>query len=156
MLSLHEFEQHFSYLDPALLEIVIELRNIVAELAPQATERILRSGLSYHDAARGGPVSGCICGMLFERDAVRLTFNLGAFLPDPARLLQADQGRLAKRFVLLRSYDAAPWDDLRALMAAAIQLDPHQLSNEDVENVRLGSLSRSLKESGPHSDPARE
>lgn len=127
MISIQDLERHFSYADPALLEIVIELRNLVAEIAPQSTERIFRNYLSYHDANRGGPVKGGVCGIEIGREAVRLTFNLGAFLPDPAHLLQTDQGRLAKRFVLLRSFDAAPWDDLRALILASSCLDVRTL-----------------------------
>lgn len=137
MLSIRDLERHFGYVDPALLEIVIELRNIVAELAPQSTERILRNSLSYHDAARGGPVTGGVCGMEIMTDHIRLTFNLGAFLPDPTGLLHADPGRLAKRFTVIRSYDAAPWEDLRALIAAATALDPSKLTAEEIEQVRI-------------------
>ena len=136
MISIHDLERHFSYIDPALLEIILELRNLVAELAPQATERILRSGLSYHDASRGGPVKAGICGIQIEPDAIRLTFNLGAFLPDPAGLLQADEGRLAKRFLLIHSYAEAPWEDLRNLMAAACRLDTATLTEEAIEATR--------------------
>ena len=139
MLSIHDLERHFSYIDPALLEIVIELRNIVAEFAPQSTERIMRNSLSYHDASRGGPVSAGVCGIVIERDHVRLAFNLGAFLPDPAGLLQSDEGRLAKRFVTIRSYADAPWDDLRALIAAACALDPHKLTAGQIELARRQS-----------------
>jgi hypothetical protein len=139
MLTLHELEQHFSYLDPALLEIILELRNLVAELVPKATERILRSGLSYHDAARGGPVKAGICGILIESNTIRLTFNLGAFLPDPAGLLQSDEGRLAKRFVTIRSYADAPWTELRDLIAASSVLDPCMLTEEEIEKVRRQS-----------------
>jgi len=139
MLSIHDLERHFSYIDPALLEIVIELRNIVAEFAPQATERITRSSLSYHDASRGGPVSAGVCGIIIERDHVRLSFNLGAFLPDPAGLLQSDEGRLGKRFVTIRSYADAPWDDLRALIAASVKFDPYTLTDEQIEKVRRQS-----------------
>ena len=139
MLNIHDLERHFSTIDPALLEIVIEVRNIVAEFAPQSTERIMRNSLSYHDASRGGPVKAGVCGIIIERDLVRLTFNLGAFLPDPTGLLQADEGRLAKRFVTIRSYAEAPWDDLRALIVAASVFDPCTLTAEEIEKVRRQS-----------------
>jgi hypothetical protein len=132
MLTLHELERHYSYLDPALLEIVLELRNLVAELAPQATERLIRNSLSYYDASRGGPVSAGICGMDIERDHIRLYFALGAFLPDPTGLLRSDPGRLAMRFTIIRSYNSAPWDDLRNLMFAASRLDLHSMTNEEI------------------------
>jgi hypothetical protein len=139
MLSIHDLERHFSTIDPALLEIVIELRNIVAEFAPQSTERIMRNSLSYHDASRGGPVSAGVCGIIIERDHVSLSFNLGAFLPDPAGLLQSDEGRLAKRFVTICSYADAPWDDLRALIAVSAKFDPYTLTDEQIEKVRSQS-----------------
>ena len=139
MLSIHDLERHFSYIDPALLEIIIELRNIVAEFAPQATERIMRNSLSYHDASRGGPVSAGVCGIIIERDHVRLAFNLGAFLPDPAGLLQSDEGRLGKRFVTIRSYADAPWDDLRTLIADSAKFDPYTLTDEQIKKVRSQS-----------------
>jgi hypothetical protein len=34
-----------------------ELRNLIALTCPEATERILWGGLSYHDSAKGGPDS---------------------------------------------------------------------------------------------------
>ena len=139
MLSIRDLERHFSYIDPALLEIVIELRNIVAEFAPQSTERIMRNCLSYHNASRGGPVSAGVCGIIIERDHVRLAFNLGAFLPDPAGLLESDEGRLAKRFVTIRSYADAPWDDLRALIAAGSSFDPRTMTDEQIKKVRRQS-----------------
>ena len=111
------------------------MRNIVAEFAPQSTERIMRNSLIYHDASRGGPVSAGVCGIIIERDHVRLSFNLGAFLPDPAGLLESEEGRLAKRFVTIRSYANAPWDDLRALIAVSAKFDPYTLTDEQIEKV---------------------
>lgn len=132
MISIHELERHFSYVDPALLEIVIELRNLVAEIAPQSTERLIRNSLSYYDASRGGPVSAGVCGMEIERDHIRLYFALGAFLPDPTGLLQSDPGRLAMRYTLIHSYESTPWEDLRALMLAASRTDLHSMTNEEI------------------------
>ena len=70
-----------------MLDIIIELRNIVAAVAPSATEDIQRNGLTYYDAARGGHVSAGICLINIQVDHIRLAFIHGAFLPDPERLL---------------------------------------------------------------------
>ena len=59
--SIHEIERLLDREPEALKEIVFELRNLVAEIAPYATEKILWGGLSYYDAKRGGTVKGGIC-----------------------------------------------------------------------------------------------
>lgn len=123
MISLHELEAHFSNLPPGLLDIVIELRNLAAEVAPQACEEVRRQGLVYYHAG-GGPVSAGVCGIHVLRDHVRLYFTHGAFLPDPQRLL-IDEGRKAMRYVRVDSYAAAPWSALRDLIEAHARFDPH-------------------------------
>lgn len=123
MLSLHELEAHFAGLPPELLDIVVELRNLVQQIAPDAVEAVHRYGLTYYDARRGGPVSAGICQILARPDHIRLAFIHGAFLPDPHHLLQGD--RLVKRFVRIDSYEQTPWDDLRALIEAHNRFDPY-------------------------------
>ena len=110
---------------PELQEIILELRNVIAEAAPQASEVIQWGGLSYYDAGRGGTVSASICQIGIERDHVRLGFVHGAFLPDPMKLLQGE--RKYKRFVKITSYKDAPWEDLKKLVAAAARFDPRAL-----------------------------
>ncbi len=129
MLTLRALEAHFPGLPPELLDIVVELRNLVAEIAPQAVEEVRRQGLVYHHAG-GGPVSAGICGIHLERDHVRLYFTLGAFIPDPHGLL-IDEGRKAMRFVRIDSFDGAPWDELRELIAAHARFDPYSQTFRD-------------------------
>lgn len=126
LLSLHEIEQFISKVPPPLRDIVLELRNLVAEVAPDATEIILWKGITYYHAQRGGPVSAGICQVGLHPDHIRLAFIHGAFLPDPHHLLTGD--RVAKRYVCLDSYDQAPWDDLRQLIAASARFDPRTLA----------------------------
>lgn len=122
MITLHELEAHFSNLPSELLDIVIELRNLAVEVAPQACEEVRRQGLVYYHAG-GGPVSAGVCGIHVQRDHVRLYFTHGAFIPDPQRLL-IDEGRKAMRYVRIDSYDAAPWPALRDLIEAHARFDP--------------------------------
>lgn len=124
MFPSHAIEQYLEFTPPELADIVRELRNLVAEIAPQATERLHSRGLTYFDAARGGPVSAGICQIAIYPDHVRLALIHGAFLPDPLGLLQSEGERLAKRFVRLTSYEAAPWEALRDLIAASARYDP--------------------------------
>jgi hypothetical protein len=125
MLTTRAILNHYQFIDPRLLDIVIELRNIIAEIRPDATEAILRQGMVYFDAVRGGHVSAGICQILIRDDCVHLAFIHGAFLPDPQRLLQSEGDRIAKRFVEIRDYDAAPWKDIKNLIKASADFDPY-------------------------------
>ena len=126
----HDIELYLAHAAPHLSrelhDIVFELRDIVATIAPTATETLHRKGFSYYYAERGGPVSAGICQINWERDHIRLAFNHGAFLPDPKGLLQGD--RLVKRYVKITSFDQAPWDDLQNLIAASAKFDPRSLA----------------------------
>lgn len=124
MLSLPELIDHFQRLPAEQLDILVELRNLVAQIAPGAAEEVRRRGLVYYWAERGGPVSAGICQILVKPDCIHLAFIHGAFLPDPAGLLRSE-GRLAKRYVRIDSYLSAPWEELRALIEAHAHFDPH-------------------------------
>jgi hypothetical protein len=108
-----------------LQDIVIELRNIIASVAPAATEAVHRNGFSYFFKERGGPVSAGVCQIGIQEDHVRLAFIHGAFLPDPKGLLEGDSQY--KRFVRIQSYEDAPWDDLKDLITASSRFDPRSL-----------------------------
>jgi hypothetical protein len=123
MITINEIEEHFHYLPPDMLDILIELRNLVAKIAPDATEVIHRKGITYFHAERGGPVSAGICQILTQSDHIELAFIHGAFLPDPHGLLEGD--RVAKRFVRVVSYERAPWEDLADLIDAHNRFDPY-------------------------------
>jgi len=60
MLSLKEIESHYQFPPGKLLDIMVEIHNQVAEIAPNATERLDRWGITYFDSSRGGPVSAGI------------------------------------------------------------------------------------------------
>jgi hypothetical protein len=124
MIPLAELIAHYRNLPPELLDILVELRNLVAQIAPGASEEVRRQGLVYYCAERGGPVSAGICQILVQPDCIHLAFIHGAFLPDPAGLLRSE-GRLAKRYARIDSYADAPWDELRALIEVHARFDPY-------------------------------
>ena len=64
MLSLPELIEHYQTLSAEQLDILVELRNLVAQIAPGAAEEIRRQGLVYYWAERGGPVGAGICQIL--------------------------------------------------------------------------------------------
>lgn len=126
MITQHQLEEHFQSLPRPLFDIVVELRNLVQQIAPEATEDIRREGLVYYRSERGGPVSAGICQIIIKPDHIRLAFNHGVFLPDPDGLLEGD--RLVKRFVRVSDYDRAPWEQLKALVEASSRFDPYSLT----------------------------
>ncbi len=125
MLSLTEVQHFLERTKPEFRDIVLELRNVIAEVAPGATEIILWRGLTYYDESRGGPVSGGICQIGIHKDHVRLAFIHGAFIADPEKLLQGKG--VAKRFVVIRAFEEVPWEDLRNLIVASSRFDPYSL-----------------------------
>jgi len=120
-LTTAEIQQFLSFFPPSLQDIALELRDMLISSCPEATERILWGGLSYHDSAKGGPIRGAICQIEFHPDHIRLSFVHGFRLEDPHSLLQGN--RKSKRFVRIASYEDAPWEALRGLIEAAARLD---------------------------------
>ena len=125
MLPTYQIEQILRPLNPELCDIVIEIRNLVAEITPQATEVMHSRGMSYFDAARGGTVSAGICQIILHRDHIRLAFIHGAFLSDPWGLL--DGKTKAKRYIRISSYEDAPWEYLREMIKESTHFDPYSL-----------------------------
>jgi len=122
MLPIHEVEIFLQYVPAHLQDIVFELRNIIASVAPDAAEAIRWGGLSYFHEGRGGIVSAGICQIGIHEDYIRLDFIHGIFLSDPYCLLEGSQK--VKRYVRLRSYESAPWEPLKQLIAASSRFDP--------------------------------
>lgn len=129
MLPIHEVESFLKYTPQPLQDIVFELRNLIAEAASDAVEVVRWGGLSYFHAGRGGVVSAGICQIGLHEGYIRLNFIHGAFLSDPKHLLEGHQK--AKRFVKIKSYDEAPWDDLKQLIEESSRFDPRSLQLKD-------------------------
>lgn len=127
MFPFHQIESFLQHTPVPFQDIVLELRNIIASVAPDAVEVVRWGGLSYLHAGRGGVVSAGICQIGIEKDHVQLGFIHGAFLPDPYNLLQGT--RKAKRFVKIERYEDAPWDDLKKLISASARFDPRTLTS---------------------------
>lgn len=123
MLSIRTIENHFSNLSQDQLSVLIELRNLVGHIAPNATEVLKHNGITYFHADRGGPVSAGICQILTRGDHIELAFIHGAFLPDPAGLLEGHEK--AKRYIRLESYENTPWPYLEKLIEAHSRFDPY-------------------------------
>ena len=125
MLRLHEIEFFLQRTPSHLQDIVWELRNIIASVAPDAVEVIRWRGLSYFHEGCGGVVSAGICQVGLHNDHVRLAFIHGVFLSEPRNLFQGTQKY--KRCISLKSYEDVPWDYLKLLIEEASQFDPRSL-----------------------------
>lgn len=122
MLPIHQVETFLKYTPAPLQDIVLELRNLIAEVASDAVEVVRWGGLSYFHEGRGGIVSAGICQIGLHEGYIRLDFIHGAFLSDPRHLLEGHQK--AKRFIRLKSYEEAPWEDLKQLIEESSRFDP--------------------------------
>ena len=129
MLPTYEIEITFHDAQTWQLEIINEIRSMIAEIAPDAVERIHSKGTSYFHAGRGGPVSAGICQIVLKRDHVRLAFIHGAFLPDPHKLLQGTPKY--KKFVPIYSFENTEWDVLKDLITNSSKFDPYTLNLGD-------------------------
>lgn len=125
MLPIHHIENFLKFTPHHLQEIVLELRNVIMAVAPDATEVVRWGGLSYFHEGRGGIISAGICQIGIHKDHIHLAFIHGAFLPDPGRLLRGTQKY--KRYVQIDSYENAPWNNLKELIANSSKLDPRSI-----------------------------
>ncbi len=125
MLRLHEIDMFLQHTPASLQEIIFELRNLIAEVAPDAVEVIRWGGLSYFHEGRGGIVSASICQIAIFEDHIGLGFIHGVHLADPHHLLEGTQK--SKRYTWIRSYEDAPWEDLKQLIEESARFDPRQL-----------------------------
>jgi len=139
MLPTPQLNQYLEHTPPELRDIVLELRNLIALAAPEATEVRHSRGFTYYDDERGGPVSAGICQIGIHPDHVRLAFIHGAFLPDPEGLLEGEAEY--KKYVRLTSYEKVPWDYLKGLISASAGLDPRTLgARQQPHHSKQGSL----------------
>lgn len=106
MLPIRQVELFLHQPPPHLQEIVLELRNIIAFVAPDAAEVVRWGGLSYFHEGAGGIVSAGICQIGIHEDHVRLEIIHGTFIEDPKHLLIGEQKY--KRYLKLKSFDASP------------------------------------------------
>jgi hypothetical protein len=125
MLQLRQIETFLQNTPLYLQEIVLELRNIIACVALDATEVVRWGGLSYFHEGAGGIVSAGICQIGIHTDHIRLAFIHGAFIADPHHLLEGTQKY--KRFVRIESYEAIPWENLKELIISAARFDPRSI-----------------------------
>jgi len=113
----HKIDDLLEFTPSDLRDIVLELRNLVAAVAPNAKKVIhaCTNSLSYFFSEnRGGPVSAGICGISLKDDHVQLFFPHGAFNPAPQVLLTGTGKAMCH--LVLWSYESVPWEAVRELI----------------------------------------
>ncbi len=117
---------HFQHIEPRLMDIVFELRNLIAGVYPGADESIHKNGMTYFDASRGGHVSANICQIvIIQRIMCAWLSSRVSFYRTPSILLRGEGERIAKRFIEIHDYEKAPWEDLKELIKASAAFDPY-------------------------------
>ena len=126
MLPSRFLEKYLEKTPAHLQDIILELRNIIVAVAPGVTEKGMqrRLQLLLQGAGRPGQPRG------FARSASTKTTSawhssMVEFLPDPKHLLEGEA--IYKKFLRLRSYEEAPWEDLRDLITNSSRFDPRTL-----------------------------
>ena len=106
----------------AELRRLLSARRAILKSVPACHERVKWGALSYQKPDPDAAVKGGICQLYHWRGQVLVGFIHGAFLPDPARLLQGT----AKAKRTLPIPDAAFLKDKRFLdlLRAAARFDP--------------------------------
>ena len=109
----------------AELRLLLAARRAILKAVPACHERVKWGALSYQKPDPDAGVKGGICQLYHGRGQVLVGFVHGAFLPDPARLLQGTAK--AKRTLPIPS--AAFLKDRRFLdlLRASARFDPCQL-----------------------------
>jgi hypothetical protein len=106
-----------------LCDLVLELRDLVCQVASTATEAIKFGSLSYFKPDHPyGSIGGNVCMIAWREDCVYLAFLHGAALPDPAQLLKG-HGK-AKRHVEIRSPADIHRPQVTHLIEAALAYTP--------------------------------
>ena len=131
MLPTSKLVHYLDHVSPEIRDIVLELRNLIASIAPDAAEVRHSKGFSYFHEQRGGTVSAGICQISIFDDHVRLVFIHGAFLSDPLSLLIGDAKY--KKYIRITSYDEAPWDYLKLMITESSNFDPRSITLSDSE-----------------------
>jgi hypothetical protein len=121
-LSRRQLEDHVSLESATVRRIVLDLRSMILEQVPHATEAIRFHALCYYEAGSPyGSIGGNICMIGVREGRVSLQFIHGVDLPDPHGLLRGKAK--AKRHVPIADREAAGdprlIDPVRAAAAAA-------------------------------------
>ena len=106
----------------ALLRLLLATRRAVLKAVPDCNEFIKWGALSYQKPDPDRAIKGGVCQVSFYRGQVMIGFVHGAFLPDPAGMLQGAAKAKRNLFVPGPAFLKDP--RLLALLRASARFDP--------------------------------
>ena len=111
---------YLSTYDAHVSRLMLALREVVLEEAPEALESIAKGyAVAIGFSFTGKPLKDGFCHVVACRDHVNLGFNRGALLSDPNRVL-AGTGKLI-RHISIRHQDELERPFIRRYLQAAIE-----------------------------------
>src|SRR3984957_18502424 len=130
--------------DPHVSELMLALREVVLEEAPEAVESIVKGyAVAIGFSFTGKPMKDGFCHIVAYSSHVNLGFNRGALLPDPKCIL-AGKGKLI-RHITIRDQEELERSFVRKYLQAAIE----QVSGpQTAEPKKTGTRTRRAKQAG--------
>jgi hypothetical protein len=106
--------------DPHVSDLMLALREIVLEEAPEAIESIVKSyAVAVGFSFTGKPLKDGFCHIVTYSSHVNLGFNRGALLPDPNRVLEGKGKSI--RHITIRDQNELNRPVIRRFLQAAIE-----------------------------------
>lgn len=106
--------------DPHVSDLMLALREVVLEEAPEAVESIVKGyAVAVGFSFTGKPMKDGFCHIVAYSSHVNLGFNRGALLPDPKCIL-AGKGKLI-RHITIRDQKELERSFVRKYLQAAIE-----------------------------------
>ena len=102
---------------PEIRAIAEELRRLIHDTIAGMTERAYPG---WHAVGFRHPRAGYVCGIFPFEDSVKLIFEHGRLLTDPAGVLRGDGKQV--RFIEVYSADGIPAEAIRPLLIEAVAL----------------------------------
>ena len=102
---------------PAIHAVAGALRRLIHDTVTEMTERPYPG---WHAIGFRHPRAGYVCGLFPTDESVKLVFEHGRQLNDPAGVLRGDGKQV--RFIELRAPEDIPADALRVLLLEAVAL----------------------------------
>jgi hypothetical protein len=117
--QIYQVEEILAAHTPDVVALVERLRHLTRATVPEAVEKAYPH---WHGIGYTHPQVGYFCAIFPEQNQVKLGFEFGVLLPDPAGLLTGSGKQV--RYVLFRQPDEMQEAAIEALLRAACALPP--------------------------------
>jgi len=112
------------------VDLILELRELIRQVAPEVTEAVKFHSLCYFKPGRPfGSIGGHVCGIGEQKGTVYLNFIHGAALPDPDGLLQGKAKAMRK--IAVHSPEDIHRPAVKKLIRASVNYDATRCGRTD-------------------------